>query len=75
MGLDFAVEGSPEWDRAWDALQAEDGDRVRESQGEVWQYMGTAIYADGVQEYQFRHRYHPVTKAREYRYYREVKAQ
>lgn len=42
-------------------------ERCSES-GEVWQYMGSVKSPGEPPRHEFRHRHHPVTKARTYRY-------
>lgn len=65
-----ACRGEPELQRAWEILaHTEQTDTLAEHAGEVWQYLGTSFDADrGEWVHTFRHRCHPRTEEREYRY-------
>ena len=53
--LAFLDREDPGWSRAWACLTAEFGDPACEHEGEVWQYMGTAIEGE-TGRHEFRHR-------------------
>ncbi len=71
----YADRNSPAFNAAWDGLShvlatellGTGEDLAQENEGEVWQYMGSERTPVGLRHC-FRHRYHPVTKSREYRW-------
>ncbi len=71
----YADRNSQAWTAAWDGLAntlaiellGTGEDLAQEYECEVWQYMGTIRTPVGM-THTFRHRYHPVTKRREYRH-------
>lgn len=66
--------GSKEWDAMWARLALEpvnagvQDPSCAECDGECWQYMGSSLKHDsGTVVHEFRHRFHPKTRTREYR--------
>ena len=62
----FVEPGSWTWNQIW----AKFDDPLEEcpKSHEVWQYMGSVKEPGKLARHEFRHRHHPVTKARAFRY-------
>lgn len=54
----WCIQGSREYEAAWEQLREAAGDYAEENGGESWQYMGS-VYRCGSWRHQFRHRNRP----------------
>ena len=58
MRTAWCVQGSREYELAWEALKTTAGDYAEENDGECWQYMGS-VFRCGEWRHTFRHRNRP----------------